>query len=55
MHIFLTGATGYIGSAVLDAFLRAGHEVTALVREHGHAWLTSPAPDAERQPAGQSR
>jgi nucleoside-diphosphate-sugar epimerase len=33
MQIFLTGATGYIGSAVLDAALRAGHEVTALVRD----------------------
>jgi len=33
MRIFLTGATGYIGSAVLDALLRSGHEVTALVRD----------------------
>src|SRR4029434_9124653 len=33
MHIFLTGATGYIGSAVLDAFVRGGHEVDELVRE----------------------
>jgi uncharacterized protein YbjT (DUF2867 family) len=33
MRIFLTGATGYIGSAVLDAVLRAGHDVTALVRD----------------------
>jgi len=32
MRIFLTGATGYIGSAVLDAALRGGHQVTALVR-----------------------
>jgi nucleoside-diphosphate-sugar epimerase len=32
MRIFLTGATGYIGSAVLDALVRSGHEVTALVR-----------------------
>ena len=32
MRIFLTGATGYIGSAVLDAVLRASHQVTALVR-----------------------
>jgi nucleoside-diphosphate-sugar epimerase len=32
MRIFLTGATGYIGSAVLDASLRASHQVTALVR-----------------------
>jgi nucleoside-diphosphate-sugar epimerase len=33
MRIFLTGATGYIGSAVLDALVRAGHEATALVRD----------------------
>ena len=33
MLIFLTGATGYIGSAVLEAFLRGGHDVTALVRD----------------------
>ncbi len=32
MRTFLTGATGQVGSAVLDAFLRSGHEVTALVR-----------------------
>lgn len=32
MKIFLTGATGYIGSGVLDAALRANHQVTALVR-----------------------
>jgi nucleoside-diphosphate-sugar epimerase len=33
MRIFLTGATGYIGSAVMDSLLRSGHEVTALVRD----------------------
>jgi nucleoside-diphosphate-sugar epimerase len=33
MRFFLTGATGYIGSAVLEASLRAGHQVTALVRD----------------------
>ena len=32
MRIFLTGATGYIGSAVVDAALRANHHLTALVR-----------------------
>ena len=32
MRILLTGGTGYIGSAVLDAFVRAGHRVDALVR-----------------------
>lgn len=34
MRIFMTGATGYIGSAVLDALVRAGHQVTALVRDN---------------------
>jgi nucleoside-diphosphate-sugar epimerase len=33
MRVFLTGGTGYIGSAVLDALVRAGHHVTALVRD----------------------
>ena len=32
MRIFLTGGTGYIGAAVLDALVRAGHHVDALVR-----------------------
>jgi nucleoside-diphosphate-sugar epimerase len=34
MRIFLTGSTGYIGGAVLDALVRAGHDVTALVRDN---------------------
>jgi nucleoside-diphosphate-sugar epimerase len=33
MKVFLTGATGYIGSAVLDGVLRAGHQVMTLVRD----------------------
>jgi nucleoside-diphosphate-sugar epimerase len=33
MRVFLTGGTGYIGSAVLESLLRAGHRVTALVRD----------------------
>ncbi|HWJ56308.1 MAG TPA: NAD-dependent epimerase/dehydratase family protein, partial [Vicinamibacterales bacterium] len=32
MRVFLTGGTGYIGSAVLDALVRHGHHVDALVR-----------------------
>src|SRR4029077_18952350 len=37
MQIFLTGATGYIGGAVLDALVRGGHDVTALVRNNEKA------------------
>jgi nucleoside-diphosphate-sugar epimerase len=37
MRIFLTGATGYIGAAVLDALVRAGHDVAALVRDNEKA------------------
>jgi nucleoside-diphosphate-sugar epimerase len=37
MRIFLTGATGYIGSAVLYALVRGGHEVDALVRNREKA------------------
>src|SRR3977135_1986900 len=37
MRIFLTGATGYIGDAVLDALVRGGHDVTALVRDNEKA------------------
>ncbi|HVE38548.1 MAG TPA: NAD-dependent epimerase/dehydratase family protein [Planctomycetota bacterium] len=32
MRIFLTGGTGYIGSAIAGALTRAGHSVTALTR-----------------------
>lgn len=37
MRIFLTGGTGYIGSAVLDGFVKAGHHVDALVRNNEKA------------------
>lgn len=33
MRVFLTGATGYVGSAIHDALIRAGHQVVAMVRD----------------------
>ena len=33
LRVFLTGGTGYVGSAVLEAAIRAGHQVTAIARD----------------------
>lgn len=35
MKIALIGATGFVGSALLQEALNRGHEVTALVRDPG--------------------
>lgn len=43
MKVFLTGATGYIGSAILTALVDAGHEVTALVRDSAKGTRVSAA------------
>lgn len=37
MNVFLTGATGYIGFSVAQAFRRAGHQVWGLTRSAAKA------------------
>ncbi|WP_374349405.1 SDR family oxidoreductase [Chitinimonas sp.] len=37
MHVFITGATGWVGSAVVADLLAAGHAVTGLVRDSSKA------------------
>ncbi|BBH69992.1 hypothetical protein ACTI_66770 [Actinoplanes sp. OR16] len=41
MHVFLTGASGYVGGVIAEHLLAAGHQVTALARSEAAAATVS--------------
>src|SRR4051812_8778513 len=49
MRVFVTGASGWIGSAVVDELVAAGHDVSGLVRsDEGAGKVTAAGAEARR-------
>ncbi len=47
MKLLVTGAAGFVGAAVVQQGIAAGHEVTAVVRSKGTAWRLAEQKDAQ--------
>ena len=49
MHIFVTGATGFIGTELVKELIQAGHQVRGLTRsDQGAEQLTSAGAEVHR-------